>query len=89
MLIKGNQFLLTSFSFVLFVAAFLSTTNLLSTAYGQSKIFPFDAGNIVTQHNTSNPSNLSNLSVNEADEPNPCNMPPCPPGHACIQSCPQ
>jgi hypothetical protein len=90
MLINRNHFLFTSFLFVVFfVALSMFIANSLGTAYGQSQILPFEIGDIVTQKNITNPNNQSNITVDPSYEVNPCNMPPCPPGQACIQSCPQ
>lgn len=89
MQIKSNQFLLKSLLTVFFVVSPLFIANLLSTAYGQSQILPFDIGDIATQNNSTSTDNLSNTTLDQSDKVNPCNMPPCPPGQACIQSCPQ
>ncbi|MGD9535294.1 MAG: hypothetical protein AB7V56_16180 [Candidatus Nitrosocosmicus sp.] len=89
MQIKSNQFLLTSFLIVFIVVSPLFIASLLNTAYGQSQILPFDIGDIATQNNATSADNLSNTTLDQSDEVNPCNMPPCPPGQACIQSCPQ
>ncbi|KAA2280378.1 transmembrane 9 family protein [Candidatus Nitrosocosmicus sp. SS] len=89
MQIKSNQFLLTFFLIVFFVFSPLFIANLISTAYGQSQIIPFDIGDIATKKYATSTDNLSNITLHQSDEVNPCNMPPCPPGQACIQSCPQ
>ncbi|MDR4491512.1 MAG: hypothetical protein R2685_11530 [Candidatus Nitrosocosmicus sp.] len=89
MQIKGNYSLLASFLIVFFVVSPLFIANLIITAYGQSQILPFDIGDIATQNNATSTDNLSNTTLDQSDEVNPCNMPPCPPGQACIQSCPQ
>lgn len=89
MFIKANEFLFACFSVVFFVASSMFTANLLNTAYGQDQNLPVDIGDIVTQNNITNLDNSSNMSMAQSDGANPCNMPPCPPGHACIQSCPQ
>jgi hypothetical protein len=44
---------------------------------------------MATQNNITNSDSLSNTSLDQSGEVNPCIMPPCPPGQACIQSCPQ
>lgn len=89
MLIDRNHSLLTSFSIVFLIASFMFLANVLNTAYGQSQIIPFDLGDMATQNNITNSDSLSNTSLDQSGEVNPCIMPPCPPGQACIQSCPQ
>ena len=79
----------------------LHTQNTSNMVYGQTDSLPNSSssgvGDIMAldplqnqdQSYTSN--NATNISEN-VDAPNSentnCDMPPCPPGHACIQSCP-
>lgn len=59
--------------------------------YGQSDSLPFEIGEITPPNQNTNDTyyNNSNSTANEDDEQQAnCDMPPCPPGHACIQSCP-
>jgi hypothetical protein len=62
--------------------------------YGQGDSLPFEIGDIpdASEHMKNN-----NTSSNNSDSTNyegnnqiiSCEMPPCPPGQACIQSCPE
>jgi len=67
-------------------------------AYGQSDTLPFEIGDIIgidtkSKNMTSNDTFLTdteNISKEESSaESENCVMPPCPPGNACIQSCPE
>lgn len=81
--------IISFFSLVMVVFAAFSLGGFYINAYGQSQILPFDINDIISQNETGS-SNLSNpASVNNGGDNIPCNMPPCPPGQACIQSCPQ
>jgi hypothetical protein len=57
----------------------------------QDQIMPFDMKEMFETGQAQNETaqNLSNKVVDEnQDKPADCEMPPCPPGQACIQSCP-
>lgn len=71
----------------------MHTPNIGRMAYGQGDSLPFEIGDIsdnaehTNSSTTSNNSNSTNYEQN--DEILNCEMPPCPPGQACIQSCPE
>lgn len=83
---------------IIFAIALLQFSHGTIMAYGQSDTLPFEIGNIIgidTKSNnmTSNdtfPTDTENISKEESSpEAGNCVMPPCPPGNACIQSCPE
>jgi len=78
----------------IFIAYYLQNNfHAVSATTGSPKdqLMPFDIKNMfdagATQNETAD--NSSNI-VTEDNQDNPvdCVMPPCPPGQACIQSCP-
>jgi hypothetical protein len=71
----------------------LNSQNIMAPVFGQSESLPFEVDNFIEpakdQSQISNNSFVSNSTTTETSEPaGNCVMPPCPPGHACIQSCP-
>ena len=77
--------------------AHLQTQNLFVIAYGQAESLPpVGAGDIIggIESDGQEDNNISNSDTDitrnngTGIESNECVMPPCPPGHACIQSCP-
>jgi hypothetical protein len=91
---KTKSTLTAAFIFGLIIIPVLSIQYLDVSipAYGQNDFPPFEIGDIIgpnesTSQVTNNSSDtLGNFSPDtETDD---CVMPPCPPGHACIQSCP-
>ncbi|HKR74518.1 MAG TPA: hypothetical protein VJR94_10460 [Candidatus Nitrosocosmicus sp.] len=71
----------------------MNSQNMIPYVFGQSESLPFEVGNFIEpgkeQDQISNNSFVSNSTTTEASErAENCVMPPCPPGHACIQSCP-
>ena len=76
---------------IFIVAATLHLQNIKIMAYGQSDSLPFEIGDIIPPNqNTSDTSNNNSNSTtgDDNDQQANCDMPPCPPGYACIQSCP-
>jgi hypothetical protein len=79
---------------VLATVLFLNTTGFV---YGQDDSLPFEIGDISsavsedTNASTSSSNNSGSNSTNseQNDQVINCDMPPCPPGQACIQSCPE
>lgn len=76
----------------------LQLPNTSNFAYGQSDSAPFEIGDIVgldsglnmTGNDTlPNHSDIAIPNEDTSQEAENCVMPPCPPGHACIQSCPE
>ena len=60
-------------------------------ADGNDQLMPFDMKDMLGTGQTQNEtaSNSSNIVADDSQNPvTPCEMPPCPPGQACIQSCP-
>ncbi len=90
---KTKSMLTAAFIFGLIITvASIQTLNISIPAYGQTDFPPFEIGDIIgpnesTSLGTNNTSDtLGNFSPDtETDD---CVMPPCPPGQACIQSCP-
>lgn len=71
----------------------LNSQNIISSVFGQSENIPFEVGNFIEsgkeQRQISNNSYVLNSTLTEPSQPDEnCVMPPCPPGYACIQSCP-
>ena len=65
----------------------VSATNVSSN----QQLTPFDAKEMVETGQSQNKTveNSSNIVINDSqDNLEECEMPPCPPEHACIQSCP-
>jgi hypothetical protein len=65
----------------------LSIGNLFNFAQGQSQVMPFEIGDNISQQNATS-SNLNGLDTGKVSDNLPCSLPRCPPGQACIQSCP-
>ena len=73
----------------------LQTQSFLVIAYGQAESLPVGAGGIIggIESDGQETSNISHSDIDitgnngTAIESNECVMPPCTPGHACIQSC--
>jgi hypothetical protein len=72
----------------------LQYPNISNIVLGQSDTIPFELGNIIgseeeLNQNPNGTTNDSSSTKNNSYEPkSDCVMPPCPPGYACIQSCP-
>ena len=78
--------------------AHMQTQNLSIIAYGpaaEELLEPLGVGNVISANNSAS-QNKNDIPDNDSDikgnvdmglETNNCIMPPCPPGHACIQSC--
>jgi hypothetical protein len=75
--------------FVLVASAILSIGNLLNFAQAQDEVTPFVIGDNLSLGNASD-SNSTNLETEKSSSSDflPCDMPLCPAGQACIQSCP-
>jgi hypothetical protein len=84
---------------IVFAFGSLHLPNRTNLAYGQGDIVPFEIGDMIgiesSSKMTSNdtlPNDSDTTSMpneNASPESENCVMPPCPPGHACIQSCPE
>ncbi|MGD9672542.1 MAG: hypothetical protein AB7U98_03565 [Candidatus Nitrosocosmicus sp.] len=83
---------------IIFAIALLQFPHSTIMAYGQSDTLPFEIGDIIgidtkSKNMTSNDTFLTDTETfsNEesSSEAGNCVMPPCPPGNACIQSCPE
>ena len=78
---------------VFLLVTMVHTPNIARMVYGQGDSLPFEIGDIsgngekTNSNNSSNNSNSTNYDEN--DGLLNCEMPPCPPGQACIQSCPE
>jgi hypothetical protein len=79
--------------FVLVVIAAFQSSFLVGLVYGKGDSFPIEIGEISDYSeniNTNTSASNSNSSKHEEnDEIINCDMPPCPPGQVCIQSCPE
>lgn len=72
---------------VLTASAASSMGNIFSFAQAQSQVMPYETGDNISQDNATG-SNSSAAELDNGSNNLPCIMPPCPPGQACIQSCP-
>lgn len=88
---KANFSILSLIVFI--VLGTIQSFSIASIAYGQEDLLPFEIGEIseskenINTNTSTNSSNSTNYEKN--DEIINCEMPPCPPGQACIQSCPE
>ena len=93
MAIKTNVFFRITNLGIFVVLTTILSSNVAGIAYGQSELLPFEIGDIPNASkntNTSNPvGNLTSTNDEQNDQIIDCEMPPCPPGQACIQSCPE
>ncbi len=86
---------ITSLSVFIVLASILSQNTTGVVVYGQDDSLPFEIGDIsgaVSEdaNASASSSNASNSTNSELDgQAINCDMPPCPPGQACIQSCPE
>ncbi len=91
------------FTLSIFVALVLSTflaydflnyfqaVSATTTVNPNDQLMPIDVMEMFETGHSQNSTaeNSSNIVIdNSQDKPEDCEMPPCPPGHACIQSCP-
>jgi len=92
MLPKTKKNIITVCCLGLFVViATLQLQTIKIVAFGQSDSLPFEIGDITPPNqNTSDTyfNDSNSTTVGDNDQQANCVMPPCPPGHACIQSCP-
>lgn len=88
---KANFTILSVVVFI--VLGIIQCFSISGMAYGQGDSLPFEIGEISESNenmNTNTSSDTSNsTSYGENNEIINCEMPPCPPGQACIQSCPE
>ncbi len=90
---KTKSTLTLAFIFGLIITvASIQSLNISIPAYAQTDFPPFEIGDIIEPNESTSqlPNNTSGSSGNYSPdtETDDCVMPPCPPGHACIQSCP-
>lgn len=91
------------FTLSIFVALVLSTflandflndfqaVSATTTVSPNDQLMPFDVKEMFETGQSQNKTaeNSSNMVIDDSqDKIEDCEMPPCPPGHACIQSCP-
>lgn len=90
---KTKSILTAAFIFSLIITvASIQSLNISIPAYGQTDLPPFEIGDTIglnesTSQVTNNTSDTS-WNFSPDTETDDCVMPPCPPGQACIQSCP-
>lgn len=82
--------IITKITLSIFYIALINVVGVLGSpakdiAYGQIDSLPFEIGDIIPPNETTDYNNSNSSIVDENDN---CDMPPCPPGQACIQSCP-
>ncbi len=73
------------------VIATLQLQTIKIMTFGQSDSIPFEIGDIAHPNQNTNDTYLNNSNSTTGDDNDQqanCEMPPCPPGYACIQSCP-
>jgi hypothetical protein len=85
--------LIADFTFSLIITGANMQSLIISiSAYGQPDFPPFEVDDILGPYESTSQvtKNLSEKlgNFNPDIETDDCEMPPCPPGHACIQSCP-
>lgn len=90
---KTKSMLAAVFIFGLIITVVsIQTLNISISAYGQTDFPPFEIGDIIGPNESTSqiPNNTSDTTGNISPdtETDDCVMPPCPPGQACIQSCP-
>lgn len=87
---KINLIIVRVLSFVLVASVFFFIAEFSGTANAQEQVLPFSVGDMLSQNSTgSNNTNDTDTDMGSSDGTLPCDMPPCPPDQACIQSCPK
>lgn len=79
---------------ILLLIVTIYSTSISGVAFGQNDSIPFEIGDISDSivnpaDNPSNNNNSNSTDYGQNDEIINCDMPPCPPGQVCIQSCPE
>jgi len=81
--------MIATFCLSLFIIiTILQSQNILNIASGQDNVLPFEIGDITGSNENINDTSYNNSNSTLIEENDNCVMPPCPPGQACIQSCP-
>ncbi len=93
----NNTFIPSLFLFLLlstFVAYYLQNglqSVSATIVNAKDQLMPFDMKEMLGTGQAQNETANNSTNIVDDDSPNPvtpCEMPPCPPGQACIQSCP-